>query len=353
MRTPRPITGPWTLRQFHHGDVGQPRHGLRVFSTFSCGGGSSMGYKLAGFDVVGCCEIDPEMMETYRTNLSPRHPYLMPIQEFNKIPVDRLPPELMELDVLDGSPPCSVFSMAGNREKDWGVERQFREGQAEQRLDDLFFHFIETARRLQPKVVVAENVTGMLRGNARGYVKEIFAQFRGAGYDPQLFKLNAADMGVPQARERVFFICRRSDLGLPTFEMDFSEPKIILKKAIDGLRADDESLLLGAETAIRRLWMKTVPGNTLETAAGKGQHFTNIRLSYNKVAPTMACSSWYLHPTEPRVFSDLENCRIQTFPDDYRFPPGRRKSQYVCGMSVPPLMMQRIALRIASGLLEP
>jgi DNA (cytosine-5)-methyltransferase 1 len=47
------------------------------------------------------------------------------------------------LDILDGSPPCSSFSMAGNREKDWGKEKKFREGQAEQVLDNLFFDFID------------------------------------------------------------------------------------------------------------------------------------------------------------------------------------------------------------------
>ena len=108
-----------------------------VFSCFACGGGSTMGYKLAGFDVLGCNEIDPKMMEAYRTNHNPKYSYLEPIQTF-KLRKD-LPEELYNLDILDGSPPCSSFSMAGNREKDWGKEKKFREGQAEQVLDNLFF----------------------------------------------------------------------------------------------------------------------------------------------------------------------------------------------------------------------
>ena len=128
----------------------------KVFSCFACGGGSTMGYKLAGFDVLGCNEIDSKMIEAYRINHDPKYSYLEPIQTF-KLRED-LPDELYNLDILDGSPPCSSFSMAGNREKDWGKEKVFREGQAEQVLDTLFFDFIDLAKKLQPKIVIAENV---------------------------------------------------------------------------------------------------------------------------------------------------------------------------------------------------
>lgn len=134
----------------------------KVFSCFACGGGSTMGYKLAGFDVIGCNEIDPRMNKVYVANHHPRYNFLEPIQTF-KIRQD-LPDELYHLDILDGSPPCSSFSMAGSRDKDWGKEKKFREGQALQVLDTLFFDFIDLAKKLQPKVVVAENVKGLLLG---------------------------------------------------------------------------------------------------------------------------------------------------------------------------------------------
>lgn len=118
-----------------------------------------MGYKLAGYTVEGFCEIDKQMADCYQANMKVNHPYLMPIQEFNKLlKKDGVPGWLNGIDVLDGSPPCSSFSMAGNREKDWGKEKKFREGQAIQVLDDLFFHFIETAQLIQPKIIIAENV---------------------------------------------------------------------------------------------------------------------------------------------------------------------------------------------------
>lgn len=104
-------------------DYPKEKNGLKVFSCFACGGGSTMGYKLAGCDVIGCCEIDPKMNETYIKNHHPKHNYLMDIREFNKIPDEDISEELFNLAILDGSPPCTTFSMAGDREDSWGKRR--------------------------------------------------------------------------------------------------------------------------------------------------------------------------------------------------------------------------------------
>ena len=106
----------------------------------------------------------------------------MDIRDFMKLPDEKIPEELFHLDVLDGSPPCSVFSTAGVREEGWNTEKVFREGQAKQRLDDLFLYFIAIAKRLQPKVVIAENVKGIIIGNAKGWVNQIVKGFDDAGY---------------------------------------------------------------------------------------------------------------------------------------------------------------------------
>jgi len=242
----------------------------KVFSCFSCGGGSTMGYKLAGFDVIGCNEIDPKMMEAYIANHNPKYPFLEPIQTF-KNRTD-LPKELYELDILDGSPPCSSFSMAGNREKDWGKEKKFREGQANQVLDTLFFDFIDLTKKLQPKVVIAENVKGIILGDARKYAIKILEDFDKAGYDTQYFLLDASDMGVPQRRERVFFIGFRKDLAeqflyqqdmftqMPKIEMEFNENKIPYKE----IREETGNIdAIGLSTMISKYWKVTSPETTL------------------------------------------------------------------------------------------
>ena len=126
----------WTLK-----DANFIKDKGKVFSCFSCCGGSTMGYKLAGFDVIGCNEIDPKIIDVYKVNHHPKYAFLESIETFKDR--DDLPEELYHLDILDGSPPCSTFSLAGLRDKAWGKMKKFREGQAEQVLDQLFFHFIE------------------------------------------------------------------------------------------------------------------------------------------------------------------------------------------------------------------
>jgi DNA (cytosine-5)-methyltransferase 1 len=190
-------------------------------STFACGGGSSMGYKLAGYDVVAANDIDPKMAEVYKQNHHPKQFFLCPIKEL--LSRDDFP----KVDVLDGSPPCSTFSIAGDREKSWQKNKKFREGQARQVLDDLFFDYIYLVEKMQPKVAIAENVKGMLIGNAKWYAQEIFIKFQRIGYTCQVFLLNAATMGVPQKRERVFFIAHKNCNNI---SMNFKEEKIPFSK---------------------------------------------------------------------------------------------------------------------------
>lgn len=306
------------------------KHGHTVLSTFSCGGGSSFGYKLAGFDVLGCVEIDPKIYKTYLANHDVKYQMNMSIQEFNRIPYCELPKEFFELDVLDGSPPCSTFSMAGAREKKWGAEHHFREGQAKQKLDDLFFDFIATAKKLNPKVVVAENVKGLIQGNARGYVKQIFKGFRDAGYTCQLFLLNAASMGVPQRRERTFFIANRMGRKVT---LSFDEKPCGYKRDNMGKKLTGRSL---------EFWKDLKPGQ----GQGHIKGGFNCQKKAHKNGPTFTQTSTTRHysPDEPRYLSDQECISLQTFPTDYTSLD--QDIGYICGMSVPPFMMQRIAKQI-------
>lgn len=333
------VTGPWFLKDLEKVN----KNGLRVFSCFHCGGGSTMGYKLAGYEVLGGVEIDPEMMKIYRANHNPKHSYLMGVQDFNKIPREKILDELFNLDILDGSPPCSSFSMAGSREKKWGVKKKFREGQAEQVLDDLFFHFIETARILQPKVVVAENVKGLIMGKAKGYVKEIFQMFRHAGYDCQLFLLNAAFMGVPQRRERTFFIARRRDLNFQPIKMQFNEKPVSIEIAIKDLKefGKDQSNSIN-----KKYFDKCKPGESFSKYHPKGSLFQLKRLDFSQPAPTITSSFQSLNYFPDRMcnLSDNQIKRLQSFPEDFNF--AETDVGYMCGMSVPPLMMQRVATEI-------
>lgn len=321
-----------------------PKNGRKVFSCFSCGGGSTMGYKLAGYTVLGNVEIDQQMMRIYRQNHNPRFPFLMPIQDFKALANEDVPPELFDLDILDGSPPCSVFSTAGDREGKWGGEFAFREGQAVQRLDDLFFDFLDVAEKLRPRVIVAENVKGMMIGKARGFVSLVLSRLRAIGYRPQLFLLNSATMGVPQKRERLFFIAAREDQGFPLLKLEFNEPPILYGDIRSG-----EGKPIQPDSKTLKRWKKRRPhdlsvGDITEREEARMCNFNTILLKKQKVPNTLASSSTFIRDDVPEHITDTDIIRMQTFPSDYDFMEA--SVQYVCGMSVPPLMMHRIAEQI-------
>jgi len=315
-------------------------NGLKVFGTFICGGGSTMGYKLAGFEHLGGVEIDPEVADVYKTNHNPKYLFVEDIRDF----ADRLkfPEDLYNLDILDGSPPCSSFSMAGNREKDWGKTKVFREGQAEQRLDDLFFDYIRLAKKLQPKVVIAENVKGLIQGNAKVYVHRIKKEFEAAGYKVQLFLLNAASMGVPQKRERVFFICQRNDLNLPNLELKFNEEAIPFRN-FEQTIGNEPKL-----TKDQLYWWNLCPkGNSFSKVHPKGFWFNAYKLDWNDTFPTLTATGGNaepFHPEIPRKINSIEYCIGGTYPLDYNFK--KIEPKYLIGMSVPPVMTAQIATEI-------
>lgn len=327
----------------------------KIFSCFACGGGSTMGYKLAGFDVIGCNEIDERMNEVYVANHHPKHNFLCDIREM--VTMD-LPKELYQLDILDGSPPCSSFSTVGVRDRDWGKEKHFREGQREQVLDTLFFDFIDLAKRLQPKVVIAENVKGLLLGEAFNYVRKIYEAFEDAGYKVVHHLLDASTMGVPQVRERVFFTAIRKDLmqyipttsdlfySYPYIDLDFNEPKILF-----GEVADYQGRPINENTKTFTLWSAVEEGDTnlgepSYRLFGKKTQFSTMLFDVNRVAYTITpdyhCS--LLHKQKPFYLSDTEIANCSSFPSDYNYMG--QKAGYFCGMSVPPIMMAQVASRV-------
>lgn len=302
-----------------------------------------MGYKLAGYDVIGHCEIDPKIARMYQKNLHPQYSYVMDIREMNALPDMRLPPELFHLDILDGSPPCSVFSMAGNRDSDWGKARRFREGQAPQTLDDLFFEFIKLAGRLRPRVVVAENVKGLLVGKARGYVHDIVKEFEEAGYEVQIFCLNAAKMGVPQRRERVFFVGRRIDQSFPRLSLTFDKPIIPFGQVRTAHGRPTTSHY--AELLHHKRRTDKGISDIIERVYSKKNSGYNNQIAWDdEVAPTITSNGQFYRACDNLLLSDSDIVACQTFPTDYDFDG--QSVQYVCGMSVPPLMMQAIATQI-------
>lgn len=323
-------------------------NGLKVFSCFACGGGSTMGYKLAGCEVLGCCEIDPKMNELYVANHHPKYNYCEDIREFNKR--DDLPHELYDLDILDGSPPCTTFSMAGEREESWGKKKKFREGQQEQTLDDLSFVFIETARKLKPKCVIMENVAGLLVGEAWSYVQKIYSEFADAGYRVNHWLIKGERMGVPQKRHRAIFIAIRNDLNVNpiNINLEFNYepiPYSVIKCGVGNPVPEG--------TFFNQMARIALPGEhdvaaTRERLGYKKRSSFQVKyIRDNEVLWTLRTHNDIIDLSCIHYIS-IDTCvNSTTFPQDYNWLQSKKTlKEFALGMSVPPLMMKRVVDRV-------
>lgn len=313
---------------------------IKVFTAFACGGGSTMGYKLNGLHVKYVNDIDPQMADIYKENHHPDNYYLCDIRELLE---DKNTQSIKDVDILDGSPPCSSFSTAGRREKDWGKEKMFKEGQSKQILDDLFFRFLDLADILKPKIIIAENVSGMLKGNAMKYTKNVLQKFDDIGYNVQLFLFNSATMGVPQKRERVFFIASKKELNYPKLKMEFNQKPITFGE----IRSD-----VGVEPTehVKSLFKYYIKSDsnlgdiTARLIPGKLSQFNAMILKDDKVTNTLTASGDDYREYDKMKCNQDDYTLRQTFPLDYNYKG--LSSKYVCGMSVPPVMMANIVSEI-------
>lgn len=319
----------------------------KVMTTFACGGGPSLGYKLAGCDVVAANDIDPEMAWHYQHNLPPKHYFLCPIRD---LLTQELPDDLFHLDILDGSPPCSTFSVVGEREKNWGKEKHFREGQAKQVLSDLFFDYLDLVGHLKPKVAIAENVKGMLVANARSCVNMIVERFQEIGYRVQVFLVNAADCGVPQCRERVFFCAIRDDIQAPKLVLQPKEKWVSAGEACSGIQELTQAEVANTRVpAHDRWWGLCKKGSSYaKLKVTGGNYFSWSRLDDAKPSPTLVSRTAQgpAHWDECRALTFREWKRLGSFPDDC-VAKTDALGKYLVGMSVPPKMMAYIAREVA------
>jgi DNA (cytosine-5)-methyltransferase 1 len=192
-----------------------PWNGFKVASTFSGAGGSCTGYRMAGFKIVWANEFVPIAQESYKINAA--EDCILDSRDIRQIQ----PKEILEvtglkkgeIDLFDGSPPCQAFSTAGKREKGWGKGKRYEHG-AVQCNEQLFDEYIRLLRGLMPKTFVAENVSGLVKGKAKGFFLEILKELKASGYRVICRVLDAQWLGVPQTRQRTIFVGVREDLGV-------------------------------------------------------------------------------------------------------------------------------------------
>ena len=347
-----------------------------VISTFAGGGGSSTGYKLAGGNVLAVNEFVEEARTTYNQNY-PETPILpddikkLSGQEF----LDITGIKSGELDVLDGSPPFSAFSMAGNvshgkgnSHKDaFGKTKGYSDIKEVTNVEDLFFEFLRVADVIKPKVIIAENVAGLTMGEAKQYFNKIQNTFEDIGYDVCAKVLNSGYFGVPQTRNRVFFIGLRNDIttkvGLTFMNIHSifpseSKSMVRLGDALDNLEYDNEEVQTLTEKFSKTAYWKDtgskMPDNPDKVLTGadyhhKGHHFNLKRVSLNAPAPTLTAmgsndtTAGAFHWNEPRKLTIGELKRIQSLPDDFVLTGKWNQRSERIGRMVPPLLLKAIA----------
>ena len=367
-----------------------PWNGYNVISTFSGGGGSSLGYRLAGYRVLWANEFVPAAQDTYNANKAPYT--ILDGRDIRTVTgkdiLEAIGLQEGELDILDGSPPCASFSTAGKREQGWGKIKKYSD--TAQRVDDLFFEYSRLIGEIKPKTFIAENVSGLVKGSAKGYFKWILGALKANGYRVEARLLDAQWLGVPQARQRVIFVGVREDIGLDPVHPDPLPYRYSVQDAIPwiistgsiretGFQAkkpmvsSDEpspTILAGggngmntsqfgveAETDISRYaigaeWERIKPGDS-------SQKYLNLkRTRIDGPSHTISAiggdsgAAAVTHPTEKRKFSIAELKRVCSFPDDFSLTGTYAQQWERLGRAVPPVMMQHIAAAVRDKVLN-
>jgi DNA (cytosine-5)-methyltransferase 1 len=326
----------------------------RVFSLFSGIGGSSLGYKMAGFDVLGAVEFLDYQAANYRANWPGARLYEADIRELDPAAVlSDLGLKAGELDVLDGSPPCSPFSVSGSREGGWGKVKKF--GNRTQRSDDLFGEYVRFLRAMRPRAFVAENVPGLAAGVARGYLKEVAAELSACGYRVAARIVHARLYGVPQDRRRLIIVGIREDLGRdPEFPTGGGRP-VPLAEALAGVpnTAADLAEVEISRFAIHAHLRRMRPGRK------SGKYLNLVKARPDRPCPTVTATAASLGAAsvchwDDRKFTVPELRRICSFPDGWKaVGKGYRERAEGFGRAVPPLMMRAVASAVAATISKP
>ena len=346
-----------------------PWNGLKVASTFSGCGGSCTGYRMAGYKVVWANEFVPSAQASYKANCASDSVLdcrdIKLVQPSEILAATNL--QVGQLDILDGSPPCQVFSTAGNREKGWGHDKQYEHG-ATQKNETLFDEYIRLLRGLQPRVFVAENVSGLVKGTAKGYFLEILAAMKVSGYRVTCRVLDAQWLGVPQQRQRTIFVGVRNDLNVEPVHPLPLPYRYSVSDALPWIFDVRQSLFNGTDQRSAKGKPCPTVNCSLGVGASRGnQYWIEIITGNNKFEsvwglpdvpnPTIMASGankqggYMRSGTETRKFTIAELKRICAFPDDFVLL-GRYAQQWErLGNSVPPLMMKAIAEAIRDKIL--
>ena len=383
------------------------RKRFNVVSFFAGGGGSSCGYKLAGGDVLCVNEFQQVHADTYSANF-PNTPVI--VDDIKNVTGKTIREKIgdVEIDILDGSPPCPPFSMSGTKQEGWGKEKMAY-GMKQQNIEDLTFEQIRIVGDLKPKVVVCENVKGLTMDYAREHLTRMISEFESQGYITDYQVMNGWQFGVPQKRERVFIVSIRQDvadkIGINflnfksmVFPLPSDENKPLIEDAIRDIQDDPKNIKEGEELCesmkkgAKYKWLKRLEKNPEKVASvgdnvvkpwylkliahrermiervegysksvpeAKFSFFQSRRVPWHQASHTLSeqglktSLAVHLHPCEDRVYTTYEAARLMTLPDDYKQTGDLNDRLARIGLMVAPMCMKYLADSIHENVLEP
>jgi DNA (cytosine-5)-methyltransferase 1 len=345
------------------------RCGLKAISIFAGCGGLSLGFRSAGFDLTGYLEVEDGLRSIYSQNF-PHSTHLG--NDITKLSVEEILQDANKIgpiDVIIGGPPCQGFSLAGKRD-------------VNDPRNSLFRHYLRFIDAYRPRVAVLENVRLLtsMKSPHGGYVRdEIKHEFLERGYATEMFDVNAKNYGVPQHRERVFFIAARISTGIkpsfPVITHDESENKNLFYR-LQPLRTfgdacSDLPYLESGELSVDKLhtavahpehvinWLWDVPeglsahdNKESEKRPPSGYNTTYKRQVWDEPGATvqttfgMISGCRNVHPIATRSLTGREAARLQSFPDSYKFDASLGDMRTGIGNAVPPLLAYQIALHL-------
>lgn len=338
--------------------MNQPKknNGLTFIDLFSGAGGLLRGFIDASFVPSFSVEMWEPAIETHNKN----YPFVPLINaDIRRISNDDLAKYKDKIDVIVGGPPCQGFSTIGKR-----LVKDPR--------NELVFEFIRFVDTIKPKAFLMENVRGLLSSDGGKIKSAIEEKFRKVGYTVVSRVLCAADYGVPQVRNRVFFLGFRNDLNIvPTFpeKTHTKETYATVGEAINDLVGKENEIpnhvpMKHNPTVTERIkYIKEgegIPkdglpsdiayGSRSDYAKNELKNFSHVyrRLSRFKPATTMVPghNAFPLHPVENRSLTVREAARIQTFPDDVVFCGTRQNQCIQVGNAVPVKLAYQLAKHI-------
>lgn len=337
-----------------------------AIDLFSGAGGLSLGLQRSGFDLRLAADSWEVAVATHRLNFDSPVACLDLGMTSSAELLQLAGVEAGALDLLGGGPPCQGFS----------IQRIGKDADAR---NDLVLKFAKHITNMQPRMFLMENVLGLLGRRGRAICDAFLADVRAAGYLTQVFRVNAADFGVPQNRRRVLVLGHRLDAALPDLEDFKAAKRATVRMALESLPlpapvgAAGSADPLHIESRLSELNRRRIalipPGGGFEDlpldlrvpahrlgAAVIGHRGVYGRLHPDEAAGTITARfdsftrGRFGHPWATRNLTLREGARLQTFPDDFRFVGNREEIAAQIGNAVPPLLARRVGVALRDTL---